>query len=35
MKKICPDCGQERDAEQDFIWKYKDRGIRNTRCKFC
>ena len=35
MKKICPDCGQECDAEQDFIWKYKDRGIRNTRCKFC
>jgi len=35
MKKICPDCGQERDAERDFTWKYKDRGIRNTRCKFC
>ena len=35
MKKICPGCGEERDAEQDFNWKYKDRGIRNTRCKFC
>lgn len=35
MKKICSSCGVERDAEQDFNWKYKDRGIRNTRCKFC
>ena len=35
MKKICPGCGEERDAELDFSWKYKDRGIRNTRCKFC
>lgn len=35
MKKICPGCDEERDAEQDFNWKYKDRGIRNTRCKFC
>ena len=35
MKKICPGCGEERDAEKDFNWKYKDRGIRNTRCKFC
>lgn len=35
MKKICPGCGQERDAELDFSWKYKDRGIRNTRCRFC
>jgi hypothetical protein len=35
VKKICPGCRQERDAERDFNWKYKDRGIRNTRCKFC
>ncbi len=35
MKKICLGCGEERDAEQDFSWKYKERGIRRTRCKFC
>jgi len=35
MKKICTDCGEERDAEQDFNWKYKARGIRHTRCKYC
>ena len=35
MKKICPGCGEERDIEQDFNWKYRDRGIRNTRCKIC
>ncbi|MDQ2905118.1 MAG: hypothetical protein M3Y81_16405 [Chloroflexota bacterium] len=35
MKKICSGCGQERDAELDFSWKHKDRGIRNTRCKLC
>lgn len=35
MNKTCTGCGQERDAEKDFSWKYKDRGIRNTRCKFC
>jgi hypothetical protein len=35
MKKICTNCGLERDAEKDFSWKYKDRGIRNTRCKVC
>lgn len=35
MKKICTSCGQERDAEQDFNWKYKDRSMRNTRCKYC
>ncbi|MBA2286889.1 MAG: hypothetical protein H0W02_15565 [Ktedonobacteraceae bacterium] len=35
MKKICSGCGQERDAELDFSWKYKDRGIRGTRCKLC
>ena len=35
MKKICTGCGEERDAEQDFTWKYKDRGIRHTQCKFC
>jgi hypothetical protein len=35
MKKICTNCGEERDGEQDFTWKYRDRGIRQTRCKFC
>jgi len=35
MNKICPGCGEERDVEQDFKWKYKNRGIRQTRCKFC
>ena len=35
MRKICTRCGQERDAEHDFNWKYKDRGIRHTRCKYC
>jgi hypothetical protein len=35
MKKVCSGCGEERDAELDFNWRYKDRGIRNTRCKFC
>lgn len=35
MKKICSKCGEERDAEQDFNWKYKDRGIHHARCKYC
>ena len=35
MKKVCHGCNGERDAEQDFAWKHKDRGIRNTRCRFC
>lgn len=35
MKKICPGCGEERDVENDFTWKYKDRDIRQTRCKCC
>ena len=35
MKKICPGCGEERDAKQDFNWGHKERGIRQTRCKFC
>lgn len=35
MKKVCPVCNEEHDAEEDFRWKDKDRGIRNTRCKFC
>jgi hypothetical protein len=34
-KKICSGCGQERDPEHDFSWKYKERGIRNARCKYC
>lgn len=35
MKKICNGCGEERDVEEDFNWKYKDRGIRRSRCKYC
>jgi Tat protein secretion system quality control protein TatD with DNase activity len=35
MKKICSRCGEERDVEEDFKWKYKDYGIRQTRCKYC
>ncbi len=35
MKKICTKCKQERDAELDFSWKYKERGIRHSRCKYC
>ncbi len=35
MKKLCSRCGEEKDAEKDFGWKYKDRGIRATRCKSC
>lgn len=35
MKKICPGCNQERDIEEDFRWKYKDRGIRQRWCKYC
>jgi hypothetical protein len=35
MKKICNCCGLERDAEQDFNWKDKQRGVRQTRCKAC
>jgi len=35
MRKVCSRCGQERDAEKDFSWRYKDRGIRQPRCKGC
>ncbi len=35
MKQICTTCGEERNAEDDFSWKYKNRGIRNTKCKHC
>lgn len=35
MRKICTDCNQERDALQDFAWKDRERGIRNTRCRYC
>ena len=34
-KKFCPGCGEERDTEKDFRWKYKDRGIRQRWCKYC
>lgn len=35
MKKICSGCSEERDVEQDFNWKVKNRGLRHTRCKYC
>lgn len=35
MKKICTRCKQDRDAEQDFTWKVKNRGIRHRHCRFC
>ncbi len=35
MKKICSSCGEERDAEKDFSWEYKQLGIRQSRCKDC
>jgi hypothetical protein len=35
MKKICTCCGLERDAEEDFKWRYKNQGIRQPRCKYC
>jgi hypothetical protein len=35
MKKVCTSCGLEREAEEDFRWEYKARGIRMTRCKYC
>ena len=35
MKKICPGCGHERDAERDFAWKNKKDGTRQRWCKFC
>jgi hypothetical protein len=35
LKKICPGCSEERDVEQDFNWKYQDRGVRQSRCKHC
>ena len=35
MKKICPGCSQEQDAERDFAWKNKAKGTRQRWCKFC
>lgn len=35
MKKVCTYCGLERDAELDFRWEYRSRGIRMKRCKYC
>ena len=35
MKKVCPGCHKEQDMEQDFNWKDRGRGIRDTRCKSC
>src|SRR5690242_1696470 len=35
MKKICSICKQERDAELDFQWRSRARGIRQTKCKYC
>lgn len=35
MKKCCPGCNEERDAEQDFSWYNKTKGTRQRWCKFC
>jgi hypothetical protein len=35
MKKVCPRCGEERDAERDFSWKNQKKGIRHQWCKVC
>src|SRR5690348_13250693 len=35
MGKVCSYCRKEKDAEKDFSWEYKSRGIRATRCKAC
>lgn len=35
VKKICSSCGEERDAEKEFSWKYRQLGIRQSRCKYC
>ncbi|HEU5227673.1 MAG TPA: hypothetical protein VFU49_07660 [Ktedonobacteraceae bacterium] len=35
MKKVCSGCGQERDAEKDFSWKYQAKKIRQKWCKLC
>ena len=32
--KICTKCDEERDIE-NFRWKYKSRGIRDSHCKTC
>ncbi|MBA2286890.1 MAG: hypothetical protein H0W02_15570 [Ktedonobacteraceae bacterium] len=35
MKKICPGCSEERDAERDFSWKNEAKGTRQHWCKSC
>jgi hypothetical protein len=35
MDKICSCCRKLKDAEKDFSWEYKSRGIRAPRCKAC
>ena len=35
MKKICPGCGEEREAERDFAWKNKAKGTRQRWCRVC
>ncbi len=35
MKKVCSRCGEERDAEQEFSWRDKEKGKRQPRCKYC
>lgn len=34
-KIICSGCNEERDIENDFRWRYKERNIRQKYCKFC
>lgn len=33
-KRICSGCGQEKNIDE-FGFKYKASGIRQTRCKVC
>ena len=34
MKKVCTSCGLEKD-EEDFSWRWKALGIRQSICKSC
>lgn len=34
IKKCCSSCGEERCPE-DFNWKSKTKGIRQSSCRFC
>jgi hypothetical protein len=32
--KVCSVCGIEK-PDEEFAWRYKDKGIRQNRCKLC